>query len=195
MWRSLLPTIFLTAALVLSGCLGKLERNSAAERIALTPRDMLNLPVREGRPYWLLRSQPGWLGAHETSYGGAPGDGAVVVVRTVLFQDDAAARSAFAQLTPEYLHLLLRDRIKVEPPPFQVLPPSESDELSVSHYQIPLPAETREDEEFVVFVDMMFARTGRAVLFLESLGLTFEQQVDVMNLLTRTADDVIGPVP
>ncbi|HEV2123571.1 MAG TPA: hypothetical protein VGW38_12450 [Chloroflexota bacterium] len=185
--------MLVTTALVLSGCLRTLHRNSMAETIALTPRDTLSLPVRDSRPYWLLRSQPGWLGAHEISFGGAPGDGAVVVVRTVLFENDEAASSAFARLTPGYIQLLLRDRIKEEPPPFQALPSSDSDELSVSHYQIPLPTDAGED--FVVSIDMMIARAGRVVLFVESLGLPFDEQIDTVNLLSRSAYDVIGAEP
>ena len=58
MTRWVLATLVLPA-LLMCGCLGTLRRDPAAEGIVLAPRDVIDLPLHESRPYWLLRSQPG----------------------------------------------------------------------------------------------------------------------------------------
>ena len=151
----------------------------------LAPRDVIDLPLHESRPYWLLRSQPGWLSAHEVRYGGDPEDPAVATIRAVRFRDDESAGRAFAHLTPSYLHLLLRDRMTHAPRPFEYPVPLPGDEVAVYEYGVRLPAEIA--REVQLSGQMTAVRAGRVVLLIESIGVPPEQLVPTVESLVNAA--------
>ena len=185
MRRWCVAALLAVAALVCGGCLGTLPHDPTAEAIVLAPRDVLRLPLHENHPYWLFRSQPGWMSAHEVRFGGDPKDPAVATIRAALFRDSEAAVRAFARFTPAYLYLLLRDRMTGEPRPFDYPAPLSSDELAVSEYAVRLPPEVA---RYLTLVGQLtLARAGRVVLLMESIGLSLDQIVTTLDELCRAA--------
>lgn len=182
MRRLVLPV--LAVALLAGGCLGVLTRDRAAEAIALAPREPLDLPVRDSRPYWLLRTQAGWAGAHEIRFGGNPSDPAVAAVRAVRFDDESAAAGAFAHLTPAYLYLVFRDRMTGEPHPFEYPQPLAGDTVAVWLYGVRLPAEQHDTE---LLGQLTAVRAGRVVLLIDSIGVAPDRLVPAVSRLVQTA--------
>src|SRR5215216_6063731 len=68
--RGLLVALVLLIGALGTGCLGRSQRDSVTEQIVLAPSDLLALPRHQSQPYWLLRSQPGWVVSHEVELGG-----------------------------------------------------------------------------------------------------------------------------
>ena len=183
--RWLAPVLLAAAALLWGGCLGTLRHDPAAEAITLAPHEVLDLPLHERRTYWLLRSQPGWVSAHEVKFGGEEGDPGVATIRAAIFRDADAAGRAFARLTPEYLYLLLRDRMSWAPRPFAYPVPLPGDEVAVTEYGVRLPPELT---PHVTLVGQMTAvRAGRVVILVESIGVPPEQLVPAIEALTEAA--------
>lgn len=186
------PVVTLVAGLIaLSGaaCLGALPHDAAMERVASAPRQALALPQYESRPYWLLRAQSGWVSGHEIRFGGDPGDGAIAVVRTVRFRDDATAASAWARLTPDYLNLLLRDRVTWAPRPFAYPGQLAGDQVSTLLYGVRLPPEMAATG-MELTGQLTAIRTGRVVLLIESIGVTPDRLIPAVEALTRAAGDM-----
>lgn len=185
MIRWLAAALLGAAALLCGGCLGTLRHDPTAEAITLAPRDALDLPLRDSRTYWLLRSQPGWVSAHETKFGGEEDDPGVATIRAVIFRDVAAAAHGFARLTPDYLFLLLRDRMTWRPRPsaYPVLLPG--DEVAVTEYGVRLPPELA--PHVTLTGQITAVRAGRVVLLIESIGVDPEQLVPAVAELTRAA--------
>ena len=190
-WRSLVAMVLIVTATVFGGCLGTVRRDQVAEGIALAPRTVIDLPMQESRPYWLLRSQPGWLGAHEAQFGGGADDPGVATVRAARFRDVESATNAFAHLTADYIHLLLRDRVKSTLSPFPYPAPLPGDEAAVMAYDVRLPPEVPPD---VTIIGQLTAiRAGRVVLFIESIGIPPQQLVSAIAAATSAAYRVSGP--
>ena len=171
-----------------SGCLGVPERDQDAERVALAPRETLGLPLRTSRPYWLLRSQPGWVGSHEVHLGGAPEDRWTAVIAVARFRDSERATRAYARLTPDYIYLLLRQRMASVPYPFVYPVPLPGDEVAVMVYDVPLPPEAGEDIRIVGQLTTL--RAGAVVLLVESIGIPPPWLVRALTDLTEAADRV-----
>ncbi len=182
-----LAVCLVLAALAACGCLGVLERDRGAEAIAFAPREPLDLPARESRPYWLLRTEAGWAGAHEVRFGGNLSDPAVAVVRAVRFRDEDAAARAFARLTPAYLYLVFRDRMTWEPRLFDYPEPLPGDAVTVWEYGVRLPSEQHDAE---LIGQMTAVRAGRVVLLVESIGVTPDHLVPAVEQLVQAAGRV-----
>jgi hypothetical protein len=183
-WRPV--GLVLAAALAGGACLGGLPHDPAAEAITLSPRAALDLPLHQNRAYWLLRAAPGWRGAHEVRYGGDPGEPAVFVVRAARFDGVDATTRAFARLTPAYLFLAYRDRMRAEPEPFVYPAPLPGDQLAVTAYELRLPGD--EDPENVIYGQMTAIRSGTTILLIESVGVQEEKFVPAVAALVRTAE-------
>jgi hypothetical protein len=183
--RSLLLPLFAVLAV---GCLGSLRHDATAEAILLAPREVLGLPVRDNRPYWLLRGTPGWRSAHEIRFGGNPSDPAVATVRVARFRDADAARAAYARLTPAYLYAAYRDRMTDEPVPFDYPEPLPGDEVATYLYGVKLPATAPEGA--TLLGQLTALRAGSAVLLVESIGVEPDQLVPALAELVRRAHEV-----
>lgn len=175
-------------AILAAGCLGSLRHDAAAEAILLAPREVLGLPVRDNRPYWLLRTSPGWQSAHEIRFGGDPSDPAVATVRVARFRDADAAHDAYARLTPAYLHASYRDRMTDEPVPFDYPQSLPGDEVATYLYGVKLPATAPEGA--VLLGQLTAVRAGSAVLLVESIGVDPDRLVPALAELVRRAHEV-----
>ena len=100
--------LLLLVALVGPGCLGRLRHDRPTAQLARAPAASLPLPLREMRPHWLLREEPGWVGAHRVRFGGDPTDDDVLVIRAARFRDVATAQTPYARLTPAYCYRVFR---------------------------------------------------------------------------------------
>ena len=183
--RSLLvAAVVLTGALG-GGCLGRSQPDAVTEQIVLASGDLLALPRYESRAYWLLRSQPGWVGSHEVELGGGAADPAFASIRAARFRDVASATRAYAQLTPDYIYLLLRKRMASILYPFAYPQPLLGDEVAVMGYDVRLPPEAGNDARLVG--QMTTIRAGAVVLLIESIGIPPEQFVPAITQLTSAA--------
>jgi hypothetical protein len=171
------------AALLCAGCLGTLRRDPAAAAAADAPAASLGLPRRDGRPYWLLRSQSGWESAYEVRFGGDTQDPAMAVVRVVRFRTADAAARAFARLTPDYLYTVYRDRMAGPPRPFDYPAPLPGDEVSVTLYPVLLPPGAGDP----IYGQLTALRAGAAVLLVDSIGVHPPQLVAALEALVRAA--------
>ncbi len=183
--RSLLLPLF---ALLAMGCLRSLRHDATAEAILLAPREVLGLPVRDNRPYWLLRTSPGWQSAHEIRFGGDPADPAVATVRVARFRDADTAHAAYARLTPAYLYAAYRDRMTDEPVPFEYPEPLPGDEAATYLYSVKLPPPIASDA--TLMGQLTALRAGSAVFLVESIGVHPEQLVPALAELVRRAREV-----
>ncbi len=168
-----------------SGCLGRLTQDRVAAHVAYAPRDVLGLPLHESRPYWLLRTEPGWCGSHEVRFGGDPTDPAVATIRTARFATAEAARQAFAQLTSRYLALLLRDRITWAPRPTDFPVSPRGDQFAVMEYGVRLPPEI--PPSVTLTGQLTSLRTGHIVILVESIGVWPEPLSAVLDALLAAA--------
>lgn len=166
----------LICALVLlaGGCLGTLPDDERAAATAHAPARILDLPVREERPHWLLRRQPGWQAAHMVRFGGGDTDPAVATIRTARFSDAGAAAAAFARLTPAYLHQRFRQRMLGEPWPVAYPAPLDGDAVAVMAYRAQLPPFAGDRE---LIGQLTVVRAGATVLLIESIGVPPERLV------------------
>lgn len=185
--RSLVPLLLAVLAV---GCLGSLRHDATAEAILLAPRDALGLPVRDNRPYWLLRTAPGWRSGHEIRFGGDPADPAVATVRVARFRDAEAAHAAYARLTPTYLYAAYRDRMTDEPVPFEYPQPLPGDEVATYLYGVKLP--TTAPAGATLLGQLTALRAGSAVFLVESIGVHPEQLVPALAELVDRARAVGG---
>ncbi len=185
--RHLFPALL---SLLAVGCLGSLRHDATAEAILLAPREVLGLPVRDNRPYWLLRTSPGWRSAHEIRFGGDPSDPAVATVRVARFRDAEAAHTAYARLTPAYLYAAYRDRMTDEPVPFEYPQPLPGDEAATYLYGVKLPATAPEGA--TLLGQLTALRADSAVLLVESIGVHPEQLVPALAELVRRVHEVGG---
>lgn len=170
------------------GCLGNLRHDAAAEAILLAPREVLGLPVRDNRPYWLLRTSPGWQSAHEIRFGGDPSDPAMATVRVARFHDADAARAAYTHLTPAFLYAVYRDRMTDEPVPFEYPQPLPGDEVATYLYGVKLPATAPAGA--TLLGQLTALRAGSVVLLVESIGVEPDQLVPTLAELVRRAHEV-----
>ncbi len=187
MQRWCVVVLLAVAVPLTAGCLGTLPRDPAVEQITRAPGDALHLPLREDRRYWLLRSQPGFVSAHEARFGGDPEDSAVLVVRAVRFDDIPLAARAFARLTPEYIHRVLRDRMTGLPRLFTYPTELPGDESTVSLYGVRLPPEWIGVQ---IEGQMTTLRAGRVVLLIESIGVMPDRLVPALDDITRAAREL-----
>ena len=171
--RSLLLPLF---ALLAMGCLRSLRHDATAEAILLAPREVLGLPVRDNRPYWLLRTSPGWQSAHEIRFGGDPADPAVATVRVARFRDADTAHAAY------------RDRMTDEPVLFEYPEPLPGDEAATYLYGVKLPPPIASDA--TLMGQLTALRAGSAVFLVESIGVHPEQLVPALAELVRRAREV-----
>lgn len=178
-------------ALALTGCLGTLRHERDAERVAQAAGTALELPAHDARPHWLLRQEPGWLGAHRVAFGGREMDRASTVVRTAVFADAAAASAALARLTPVYAHTLWPRRMREEPRvvayPFAI----PGDEVRTMEYPLRTAPEDDPGEELIV--QLVALRTGRTVAVIESIGVPAEELPPVAAALVAAAQAQGGP--
>lgn len=163
-------TLLASLALLRAGGLTVLPHDREAARIAEAATLALPVPHRTSRPYWLLRQQPGWLGAHRTDFGGATEDGAVMVIQVARFTDTAAAQAAFAQLTPEYLYQLWRGRMTERPALVSDPVALVGDETMTTEYR-PRPSPQEAGPPVPLVVQLILLRTGPTVIVIESLGV------------------------
>jgi len=190
MVRWLLVALGLLMGALGSGCLRTSQRDGGAERIALAPREVLALPLYQSRPYWLLRSQPGWIGGHEVELGGGTNDPASASIRAARFRDVASASRAYGRLTPDYIYLLLRKRMDSVLYPFVYPAPLPGDAVAVMGYDVRLPPEVGRD---VTIIGQMTAiRAGTVVLLVESIGIPPDQLVPALTQLTDAAYRLSG---
>ncbi len=182
-WASLV--LALVVGVLCTGCLGVLERDLGAERVALAPRQTLGLPLKESRPYWLLRSQPGWVGSHEVELGGRSDDPKVAAIRVARFRDVEAASHAYEQLTPDYIYLILRKRMASITYPLDYPTPLPGDDVNVMAFDVRLPPDAGEDLRVVG--QMTAIRAGAVVLLVESIGVTPQWLVPALTDLTAAA--------
>jgi hypothetical protein len=159
----------LAAALLASGCLGRLTQDGVAARVAQAPADQLSLPLHTSRPASLLRTESGWCGSHEVRFGGDPQDPAVATIRTARFATAAAAHQAFAQLTPPYLALLLRDRITWMPQPTDAPVAPRGAQFQVLAYGVRLPPEV--PPSVTLTGQLTSVHMGHFVILVESIGV------------------------
>ncbi len=185
MRRGLVAGLLVVTLLMGGGCLGTLRHDPATQALALTAGTPLDLPLRESRPYWLLRSQPGWISAFEAGFGGEPGDGGIAVVRTVLFRDVSAARRAFGRLTPEYLFLLLGDHMQRRPEPWPYPADLPGDEVTTATYDTLVSP--GEKEPIHITGQLVAVRSGRVVVLIDSVGVQPEQLISTLDTLSRAA--------
>ncbi len=171
-------------ALIAGGCLGTLPNDERASATARAAAHSLNLPLREERPHWLLRRQPGWQAAHLVRFGGGDTDPAVATIRTARFSDAAAAAAAFARLTPAYLHQRFRQRMLGEPWPVAYPEPLAGDAVAVLAYRVQLPPFAGDRE---LIGQLTVVRAGATVLLIESIGVPPEQVVAVLEAVTTAA--------
>jgi hypothetical protein len=169
-------------ALLAVGCLGSLRHDATAEAIVLASRATLGLPVRDNRPYWLLRTSRGWRSAHEIRFGGDPSDPAVATVRVARFRD---ADAAYARLTPAYLYAAYRDRMTDEPVPFDYPQPLPGDEVATYLYGVKLPSTAPAGAMLVGQLTAL--RAGSVVLLVESIGVHPAQLVPALVALVDRA--------
>lgn len=174
-------------------CLGGLRHDPEVEAIATAPRGALELPVREDRTYWLLRAEPGWHAAHEVRYGGDPGDPAVFAIRAVQFQDERAAMRAFARLTPAYLLLIYRDRMRREPAPVPYPEPLAGQQAEVYAYAVRLPGAENTDDPLIGQITVI--REGAVVIVIESIGVDPDRFVPAVADAVRAAARAGTPEP
>ncbi len=177
MWRAV-NLVTLIAVLALAGCLGGLPDDPQAEAIAIAAREALGLPVRESRPYWLLRSAPGWQGGHEIRFGGDPQDAAIAGVRVARFSDPAHARAAYARLTPAYVYAVARDRMTGDPNSIDYPQPLAGEEHAVYLFGVKLPPDL--EGKITLTGQVTVLRAGRTVILVESIGVHPEQLVPAM---------------
>lgn len=178
-------TIFCLLAIASTSCLGRIERDRDAEQVALAPREQFGLALHDSRPYWLLRSDPGWKGAHEIRYGGDPEDTAVAVVRAVRFADEAAAQRGFARLSPDYLLTAYRDRMITEPRVTDYPLLLAGDQVVVYAYGVRLPAEIA--AEVRIYGQQTAVRAGLIVMLVESIGVIPERLAPAIEALVAAA--------
>ena len=185
MGRWAAAVLALVVGLLCTGCLGVLERDWGAERVALAPRETLGLPLKESRPYWLLRSQPGWIGSHEVEVGGGPDDPRVAAIRAARFRDVEAATRAYDHLTPDYIYLILRKRMASVTYPLDYPVPLPGDEVAVMAFDVRLPPDA--GPEVRIVGQMTAIRAGAVVLLVESIGVTPQWLVPALTDLTAAA--------
>lgn len=157
------------ALLALAGCLGGLPADPQAEAIAIAAREAVGLPVRESRPYWLLRAAPGWVGGHEIRYGGEPQDGGIAGFRIARFENEAAAHSAYLRLTPAYIYAVARDRMTGDPWSFTYPVSLAGEENAVYLFNVRMPPDIEGGLQLQGQVTVL--RTGRTVILVESIGV------------------------
>jgi hypothetical protein len=166
--RLLASVLVSLSALAAAACLGSLPHEPDADRLVDAVAEPMTLPERESLPHWLLRSAPGWQGAHKRSLGGNAQDGAAAVVRVALFSDAAAAHNAFTMLTPPRLYHVFRHRLAAQPTPVPQPTALAGDEVQAFQYAV--RGSFREPPPDLP-VDMVAVRAGRAVLLVDSIGL------------------------
>lgn len=151
--------------------------------IATAPRDLLALPIHENRPHWLLRSLPGWQGAHKARFGGNPGDAATLIVRVAVFQDATSARAAFVRLTPEQLYAFWPGRMAAPPEPLDAARRLPENDARVYFYPLRSPPESGDatNGQFTVLWQ------GRFVILAESIGVSAAELAPVLDVLLRSA--------
>jgi hypothetical protein len=154
-----------------------------AEAVALAPASTLNLPVRDSRPYWLLRRQPGWVGAHKVIFGGAASDRGRTIIRVARFRDEASAKLAAARLTPTYMQRLWPAEMQTAPQPVAFPVPLPDDTVLVTEYGLRLPP--REAPPETVLVQLIVLRVGRIVIVIDSVGVPRAELAPVAEALVR----------
>jgi hypothetical protein len=176
-----------------ASCLGGLRHAPEVEAVADAPRAALDLPVREDRTYWLLRAEPGWYASHEVRYGGDAGDAAVFAIRAVQFEDESAAIRGFMRLSPAYVLLIYRDRMRREPVPSPYPEPLPGEQVEVYAYAVRLPgAENTEDP---LMGQLTAIREGAVVIVIESIGVDPDRFVPAVTAAVRAALQAGTPDP
>lgn len=195
MLRSLsLVLLALTPALLSIACLGTLQRNQDAEAISDAAEGAWRLPLRETRPHWFLRQEPGWLGAHRMRFGGEGDDEGFAFVRIAVFTDAAAAGSALARITPEYMHALWHSRMDALPRAVSFPVTIPGDHVIVTEYPL-RPSPTDEEQVQELIVQLIALRAGRVVLVIESIGTPREDLAPVADRLVRAARGLGASAP
>lgn len=184
----LIPAVAVT--LLVTGCLGVLPHDARTEAVAAAPREALALPRRNSRPYWLLRSQDGWVSGFEIGYGGEPEDDGVAVVQVARFRDAAAAQRAFQRLTPDYLYLLLRDGMVSPPRPFDYPASLPGDEAAADLYSVRPPP----DDPTPILGQLTSMRAGAVIVLVNSIGVDPARLVPALAALSDAAR-VLPAVP
>lgn len=180
-WPAVSGIAAVASVLLVAACLGTLSHDSFAEAVALAPAPTLNLPVRDSRPYWLLRRQPGWLGAHKVIFGGAASDRGRTIIRAARFRDEASAALAAARLTPAYMQRLWPAEMQTPPQPVAFPVPLPGDTVLVTEYGLRLPPEEVPTE--AILVQLIVLRVGRTVIVIDSVGIPREELALVVEAL------------
>ena len=183
------PAALACAALLTAACLGRLPHDRATREIVLTPGVMVDLPLHEHRPHWLLRDLPRWCAASEARWGGNAEDRAYLTARAVRFRDAGAAARAIERLTPRYLAVVFRDRILEGPWPVEFPGAQPGDEGRADEYALRISP----DENGLPMIGQYLAvRSGKAVILTESIGLGPDELVSVVRAMVREAGRAQG---
>lgn len=166
-------------------CLGTLRDDPDAQRMATSPRPELGLPLREEHPHWLLHGHAGWCGAWEARFGGDTDDPAVASIRAARFATADAARQAFPRLTPEFLGLLMRDRIIGIPATFEYPEPLAGDDVMTALYEVRLPPGFPPD--FGLRGQFTAVRAANTIFLVETIGVGPDRLVPAVLELARAA--------
>jgi len=176
--------VIITGVLGMS-CLGKLDHDQVAQQIAEAADAELDLSLQRSHPYWLLRSQPGWVGSHELELGGGPTDTGYAAIRTARFHDANAAVQAYARLTPDYIYLLYRKHMNTVVYPFDYPIPLPGDKTGAVLYEVRPPPGAVPDVEISGQVLTILA--GETVLLIESINVPPEQLIPAIARVTSLA--------
>jgi hypothetical protein len=166
-------------------CLGRLDHDQVAQQIAEAAGTELDLSLQRSHPYWLLRSQPGWVGSHELELGGGPTDTGYAAIRTARFHDANAAVRAYARLTPDYIYLLYRKHMNTVVYPFDYPIPLPGDMADVVLYEVRPPSGVVPDVE--INGQIITILVGKTVLLIESINVPPEQLVPAITRVTILA--------
>ncbi|MGD9892574.1 MAG: hypothetical protein AB7R89_19240 [Dehalococcoidia bacterium] len=178
--------VLLMAAMLLAGCLDVLAEDHETERIADAAAPALPIPLRSSDRHWFLRQQPGFIGAHLTTYGGGPGE-ALTTIRVARFRDVASARAGFARLTPDLFYRLWGSRMAAAPRSVRSRFPFLGDEIRELEYQ---PPPSPGSPDLGLTVQLISLRSGTFVLVIESIGVPRDQLPAVAAALVRAVREV-----
>ena len=179
--------VLLVFAILLAGCLDVLADDQETERIAGAAESALPIPLRSSERHWFLRQQPGFIGAHLATYGGAAGE-ALTTVRVARFRDIADARAGFAWMTPEHAYRLWGHRMAAPPRTVRYQFTFPGDEVRTLEYRPPPPPG---DPNLELVVQLIGLRAGKFVIVIESIGVPREQLPAVATALVRAVRE--GP--
>jgi hypothetical protein len=171
------------AGVLFASCTGTPPHDARALAIARAPHDVVGLPLRATRPYWLLRQEPGWLGSAEARYGGGPADETQAFARVARFGDRAASVAAAGRLDPAYFYRLLRHRMTEPPLILRAVHRTSGSQVTMLGYRagyLPDPASN-------LFGRLTIARAGTTVVVVESVGVPDEQLLAAIDAMLAEA--------